>query len=82
MTLAQILTLALLGAALYFFYASGYLPVSSRIALLYAGGFPFRTQHNRIEARFSGCPRLEALAAAAARWALVSPAAGDGAKQR
>ena len=55
MTLAQILTLALLAAALYFFYASGYLPVSSRIALLYAGGFPFRTQHNRIEARFSGC---------------------------
>ena len=47
MTLAQILTLALLAAALYFFYASGYLPVSSRIALLYAGGFPFRTQHNR-----------------------------------
>ena len=55
MTLAQILTLALLAAALYFFYAGGYLPVSSRIALLYAGGFPFRTQHNRIEARFSGC---------------------------
>ena len=26
MTLAQILTLALLAAALYFFYASGYLP--------------------------------------------------------
>lgn len=38
MTLAQILILALLAAALYFFYASGYLPVSSRIALLYAGG--------------------------------------------
>ena len=55
MTLAQILTLALLAAALYFFYASGYLPVSSRIALLYAGGFPFRTQHDRIEAHFSGC---------------------------
>ena len=82
MTLAQILTLALLAAALYFFYASGYLPVSSRIALLYAGGFPFRTQHDRIEAHLFRLPRLGALAAAAARWALLSPAAGDGSKQR
>lgn len=51
----QILTLTLLVAFLYFFYANAYLPIRSRAALFYAGCFPFRTQHNRIEARFSGC---------------------------
>lgn len=65
----QILTLALLVAFLYFFYANAYLPIRSRAALFYAGSFPFRTQHNQIEARFASCHGWE-------RWRLPLRAGG------
>ena len=51
----QLLSLALLAAALYFFYRNGYFPIHSRFAFLYVGCSPFRPERNQIGAHFSNC---------------------------